>query len=297
MVGLAIGLAALWPLAAAAPARAASTGLVCAVSGSAVAFGDVDVLPGTPVTTGGTLTVNCVSLPIGAATLYVCVALSSRALKASTGGMLSYDLDGPGTSTPWSSTAPIAIPVASLTSAVTTSFTAVLAGSQATAAPGSYSQSLTATVYLGTTSCTTGTTLSVGLSFSASASVVKNCDVSASALGFGSVGTLAAAVDGQSALSVVCTRGTPYTVALDGGRSGAADPTARRMTSNAGDSIVYGLYQNAARSVPWSTAGTATLGATGTAATQTITVYGRVPVQTTPPPGNYSDTIVATVTY
>ena len=41
----------------------------------------------------------------------------------------------------------------------------------------------------------------------------------------------------------------------------------------------------------------ATLGGTGTAATQSIPVYGRVPAQATPPPGTYSDTVVATVTY
>ena len=69
------------------------------------------------------------------------------------------------------------------------------------------------------------------------------------------------------------------------------------MTSGAGDSVIYGLYQNAARSVPWGTANASTLGGTGTAATQTIPVYGRVPGQVTPPPGTYSDTVVATVTY
>jgi spore coat protein U-like protein len=36
---------------------------------------------------------------------------------------------------------------------------------------------------------------------------------------------------------------------------------------------------------------------TGTGLTQTLTVYGRVAPQTTPKPGTYSDTIIATVTY
>ncbi|MCE3520182.1 spore coat protein U domain-containing protein, partial [Escherichia coli] len=35
----------------------------------------------------------------------------------------------------------------------------------------------------------------------------------------------------------------------------------------------------------------------GSGAAQPYTVYGRVPVQTTPAPGTYTDTITVTVTY
>lgn len=35
----------------------------------------------------------------------------------------------------------------------------------------------------------------------------------------------------------------------------------------------------------------------GSGVAQTFTVHGRVPPQNTPPPGNYSDTVVVTVTY
>ncbi|WP_456749194.1 spore coat protein U domain-containing protein [Bradyrhizobium sp. USDA 4341] len=43
-------------------------------------------------------------------------------------------------------------------------------------------------------------------------------------------------------------------------------------------------------------ANTCVLG-TGTALNQNISVYGRVPPQTSPPPGAYADTIVVTVTF
>jgi outer membrane usher protein len=36
---------------------------------------------------------------------------------------------------------------------------------------------------------------------------------------------------------------------------------------------------------------------TGNGASQPFTVYGRVPPQTTPTPGAYSDTVTVTVTY
>jgi spore coat protein U-like protein len=37
--------------------------------------------------------------------------------------------------------------------------------------------------------------------------------------------------------------------------------------------------------------------ATGNGSAQSFTVYGRVPPQAAPAPGNYSDTITVTVTY
>jgi spore coat protein U-like protein len=36
---------------------------------------------------------------------------------------------------------------------------------------------------------------------------------------------------------------------------------------------------------------------TGNGAGQTITIFGRVPAQTTPAPGTYTDTVTVTVTY
>jgi spore coat protein U-like protein len=89
----------------------------------------------------------------------------------------------------------------------------------------------------------------------------------------------------------------PYTLSLNGGNSGATDPTQRKMTSGA-NQLTYGLYQNSARSSPWgSTAGSNTVGGTGTGASQVITIFGRVPAQTTPAPATYQDSVVVTVTY
>jgi spore coat protein U-like protein len=68
--------------------------------------------------------------------------------------------------------------------------------------------------------------------------------------------------------------------------------------TNGANTITYGLYQNAARTIAWGgTIGTNTVAGTGTGLAQLTTVYGRVPGQATPSPGTYTDTIIVTVTY
>ena len=281
------------------PARAQVVNLSCSVSISNVAFGSVDVLPGAAAQTNATLTVSCLSVPIGTGNLQLCVAIPPRSLQGS-GATLAYDIYGPApATTSWSNTAPIAVPFSTLRlgQAYTLNIPATLSGSQQSAPPGSYTQTLAATATYGSSTCTSGSlTGSTAFSFAASASVPKSCNVSAGNLDFGAVGDLNTAVDGQSTLSVQCSRGIGYTVALNGGLSGASDPTARTMTTG-GQAVTYGLYQNNGRTTPWGTQASATLGGTGNAATQAIPVYGRVPVQATPPVGTYSDTVVVSITY
>jgi spore coat protein U-like protein len=94
-----------------------------------------------------------------------------------------------------------------------------------------------------------------------------------------------------------CTNSTPYTIALDGGTTGATDPTQRKM-SKASERITCGVYRDSNRTQPWgSTQGTNTASGTGSGASQNFTAFGRVPVQTSPSPGNYADTVVTTITY
>jgi spore coat protein U-like protein len=69
------------------------------------------------------------------------------------------------------------------------------------------------------------------------------------------------------------------------------------MTSGA-STITYSLYTTSGRTTVWgNTVGTDTQSGTGTGSNQALTVFGRVPPQTTPAPSTYTDTIVATVTY
>ena len=120
---------------------------------------------------------------------------------------------------------------------------------------------------------------------------------SAATLDFGSNGVITANIDQTSALSVQCTNTTPYNIRLNAGTGSGATVAARLMTLS-GATVQYSLYTTAARTTVWGdTVGTDTVAATGNGAAQVYTIYGRVPPQTTPAPGLYTDTVTVTVTY
>jgi spore coat protein U-like protein len=147
------------------------------------------------------------------------------------------------------------------------------------------------------TCATIGTTHATTAPFTVTATNATNCSVSASTLNFGSAGVLRAALDATGSISVTCTNAAPYTVALDGGLSGATNPAQRKL-SQAAATITYGLYQDSGRATPWGdSVGVNTMAGTGSGLPQTFTVYGRVPTQNTPAPGSYSDTVVLTISY
>ena len=125
----------------------------------------------------------------------------------------------------------------------------------------------------------------------------QDCSVSASGVAFGVIGVLEFAEDATGEVSVTCLDGLPYTIGLDGG-GGAAGPTNRRMSSGS-NLIPYGLYKDSARSQHWGQLGDSDgpVSDTGTGPLQLFQVFGRVPAQTAPTPGAYSDVITVTVTY
>ncbi|HVV97760.1 MAG TPA: spore coat U domain-containing protein [Rhodanobacteraceae bacterium] len=131
--------------------------------------------------------------------------------------------------------------------------------------------------------------------FTTTATVSSQCSVSATTLDFGTVGVLLANVDGTSTVSVQCANGVAYQVGLNDGQH--ASGNTRRMQGPAG-LVSYELYRNSARTQRWgNTLNSDTVIGSGTGGTQNLTVYGRVPTQTTPSAGTYNDTITVTVTY
>jgi spore coat protein U domain-containing protein, fimbrial subunit CupE1/2/3/6 len=304
------GLLGLTVLAAATQVHAQS----CTVSMTNVAFGTVNVLPGTAVDTTATVTVTC-SGGTGSGQR-VCVSIgcgsacdsTSRKMTGPSSSTARYDLySNSARTTLWGSwqtgydTAGVQMNVNRNSSTNQTVYARFLA-SQQTDIAGSYTATLSAQPFItytnqgGAANCPTGT-LNASGSASVTATVSSNCTIGATAVSFGSQGILSSNKDAQGTLSVQCTTNLPYAVSLDGGISGASNPTQRKMTFSTSN-VTYGLYRDAARSLPWgSTAGVDTASATGTGLTQTLTVYGRVPPQTTPKAGAYNDTIVATVTY
>ncbi|AGA09922.1 spore coat U domain-containing protein [Sinorhizobium meliloti] len=122
--------------------------------------------------------------------------------------------------------------------------------------------------------------------------------VTATDLDFGTRGVIDANVDQTSTISVQCTNGTPYTVGLNAGNGAGATVAVRRMTGPASATVNYTIYRDAARTQVWGvTAGGDVVSGTGNGNVQNLTAYGRVPPQTTPAAGVYSDIVAITVTY
>lgn len=127
--------------------------------------------------------------------------------------------------------------------------------------------------------------------------VLPVCTVTATDLNFGNAGLLAGSNhDGTSSISVTCVSDTQYKIGLDNGLH--ANGTTRRMLGSGGQLVRYELYSNNGRTTRWGNTPTVdTVDKTGNGNAQTATVYGRVPAQSTPASGTYTDTITVTVTY
>ena len=148
--------------------------------------------------------------------------------------------------------------------------------------------------------CTDALPIVSNFEFGVWATVQSDCSLSAAPLNFGAVGLALASqpIDAQSSISVTCGQGVAYTLALDAGTSGGASVTDRRMTRDgSGEILRYGLYRDAARTQNWGDSGSDLLNGTGSGSSITHVVYGRMPVQTLPPAGNYRDTITVTLTF
>lgn len=295
---------------------AASTGAfsqTCTVSMPAVAFGNVNVLPGAAVDITSTITIVCsggssagqrICISIGAGSANDATSrqmvgpastrtrydLYKNAARTQLWGswVTGYNTSGVQVDVPRNSTTPVTV-------------YARFFGSQQTARPGAYSATFTSNPHIryanrSSTACPTGGNNST-TNTSATVTVINSCNVNATSVNFGSSGVLTSNKDATSTLTIQCSSTLPYTVSLDGGNSGASDPTQRKMAAGP-NNITYGLYQDAARTLPWgATVGVDTASGTGSGLAQNLTVYGRIAPQTTPQPASYSDTIIVTVGY
>ena len=136
-------------------------------------------------------------------------------------------------------------------------------------------------------------TSSVNSTFTARITIQNDCSVSSpNDLDFGTVGLLNSNKDTSMTFTVTCTNGAAYTIAMDDGQN--ASGSTNRMT-NGSEYVSYELYQDNGYSTVWDAS--STVGGTGNGTAQTYTVYGRVPPQTTPSAGTYTDTVTITVSY
>jgi spore coat protein U-like protein len=147
--------------------------------------------------------------------------------------------------------------------------------------------------------------------FTVSANVLKTCSVSATNLAFGNYTPGGGALTSTSTVSVLCTNGTTFTTALNGGSTTGGTVAQRLMAEGGGSgTLQYNLYTTAAHTTVWGDGTGSSVTQPGTGAgmananAQSLTVFGQLPDNATnqaaPVTGAttaYSDTITVTVTY
>ncbi|MCA8422272.1 Csu type fimbrial protein [Burkholderia seminalis] len=295
----------------------------CTATASTVSFGSVSPITRASVAATGTVSVTCTwSAVTLTPNVLVCLNLggtSPRSLVNGTNAM-QYDLYlDAAHSVAWGSvysgTTPASVTLVkpalgTSASATVTVYGQITANQPTVPTTGNstttYSQtfggnttSINAGFYLlGAPTCASLTASNGTFPFSATANVINDCNISATNVNFGTASVLSGALAATGSITAQCTNGDAWKIALNGGGSG--NVTARQMQrSGGGGAINYGLYTDAAHSVTWGddTGGSATVTGVGTGTSQAVTVYGAVPAQTTPAPGNYSDTITATISF
>lgn len=158
-------------------------------------------------------------------------------------------------------------------------------------------------VYSATVNGTLSVTAVVGSGCSVNSSSVTGGVVNFGALNFGSITAINASnVDAQTtgggsgSIVMNCSSGTPFSIAFDNGLHFSGGSRAMVNASDPAVLLSYTLYQNAARTVPWTSS--SPLSTTASGGTETFNVYGRIPGgQSGVTSGNYSDTIQVVVSW
>ena len=133
-----------------------------------------------------------------------------------------------------------------------------------------------------------------------SVTVDAACSISTTPVAFSSYAPLGVNAstpdDSTGTVTVRCSTGTVANIGLDCGITCAVE--VRHMKSGS-DLLSYDLYQNTSRTTKWGNGivGWLTTPAAPDSNPQVYTVYGRIPAAQFAPPGNYADTVVATVNF
>ncbi|KMZ12403.1 Sigma-fimbriae tip adhesin [Candidatus Burkholderia humilis] len=284
----------------------------CAFSMSNINFVNVSTISGAPTDANGSMSVNCT----GYATpmIRLCLnfgnpagsAATSRTLAGPSGNTLSSNLFKDATHrTVWGSTATPAypvnvvdLPVVGGNASTTLTIYGRVFANQIAAVTGSYSLTMgtgdTLLAYAGYSgtapSCSSLTTLLSRVTFTLTAQVVADCNISAAPLAFPITSFLNNPLQATSTVQVTCVSGVPYAVSLNGSTTPGGSVLMRKLARNGGAATVnYQLYKDAARTQPWGdgTSGTTTNAGTGNGSSTTFTVYGQVPEQSSQPAGQY----------
>lgn len=138
----------------------------------------------------------------------------------------------------------------------------------------------------------------VTIPFTVQAPVINDCTININNLAFPTASLLTSAVRSTSGLSVRCSRNTAYRIVFGAGTYGAS-ATARRMRNlNTAETVAYEI-SSTLDGPSWGdgAGGTEVVTGSGTGSAQALTMYGRVPPQTTPSPGDYKDVVNVTIAF
>lgn len=299
-------------------ARAAS----CTSNAFTMVFSPLDILSGGVLDSSATFGVNCVLLGVTSGSIGVSCGAGMSCTSnvrymvntANSSYKLRFELYADSGHTSVVQAGGIASPAGSYTGSAapvtyaaygTANFTAYgrIAAGQQTVPPGTYVWTgnndpvvqFCSSSFLG--ACIIWAVDTPGSVTTATVTIPAFCSVGASStVAFPTQGILSGAVDATGTVRVTCTNTTSYSIALSTG-SNASGAVRRMKHVSAAEYVTYELYTNTGRSTVWSSSGGGLVAATGAGSEQSFTVYGRVPAQSTPKPGNYADTVAITVTY
>ncbi|MET0322437.1 MAG: spore coat U domain-containing protein [Duganella sp.] len=138
----------------------------------------------------------------------------------------------------------------------------------------------------------------VPIAFAVQAPVINDCTINVGNLAFPNASLLTGAVRTTSSLSVTCSKNTAYRVTFNAGTYGAST-TARRMRNVGNAETVNYQISNTLDGISWGdgNGGTTAVTGNGTGMAQAFTLFGMVPAQATPSPGDYKDVVTATVSF
>lgn len=94
-------------------------------------------------------------------------------------------------------------------------------------------------------------------------------------------------------VTVTCTNGKPYDIGINKGLGDGATEEKRMLTRRGGkQELKYGLFQDGNHKYNYGTIlGRNTLHQLGIGSSQTITIYGEIPINQPVEPGTYTDTV------
>lgn len=150
---------------------------------------------------------------------------------------------------------------------------------------------------------TVGVTATVGAGCQVNNNNVTSGVIDFGSLSFGNINAISSQnVDAQTngagngGIVMECSDGTTFSITLDNGQHFASGTRSMVNGSNSSILLNYTLYQNAARTVPWTTG--SPLSSTANGAPTTFNIYGRIPGgQSSISAGSYTDTVAVVISW